>query len=167
MSKILTIRNKLLSLRGQMDINDEHDQSLFTAKGELSFIFSPTWRIFDSQNKLATIKKKKLTFRPTYSVRSIFGSYTVKRKLLSWTRQYYVVDGMYQGATANGSLLDLAFTISHGDREISSASEKLISLRDTHVIVVNEDEEPDVLFTTVMMVIMQLDKKNDSVAVSD
>lgn len=167
MSRILTIRNKLLSLRGQMDINDEHDQSLYTAKGELSFLFSPTWRIFDSQNKLASIKKKKFSFKPTYSVRSIFGSYTVRRKLFSWTRQYYVVDGMYTGASAKGNLLDLAFTINHGEREISSASEKLVSLRDTHVIIVNQDEEPDVLFTVVMMVIMQLDKNNGSTTVSD
>lgn len=161
MGKILTIRNKLFSLRGQMDINDEHEQSLFTAKGEFSFFFSPTWRVFRENNELATIKKRRFSIRPTYDVTSIFGSYSVKRKLLSWTRQYYVVDGMYHGATAKGNFFDLAFTIQFGGTEIATANEKLISLRDTHVIIVNRDEEPDVLFTSVLMVIMQLDKSDD------
>ncbi len=169
MNKILTIRNKLLSLRGQMDINDEYDQGLYTARGELSFFFSPTWRITNSHSEIATLKRRRFSLRPTYDVTSQFGNYTVKKKWLSWSRHYTVSGGMFDGATATGNFLDLEFSIKHGNREIASVSERLVSLRDTHVIIVNKDESPDVLFTCVLMVIMQLDKRdgNGSVVGSD
>jgi len=161
MSTVLSISNKIFSLKGQMFIDDENGERRYDAKGEFAF-FCPTWTLKNSTKELATVVKKFWAWSPTWNVQSEIGNFVIKRKLFSWTRTYNVVGGSYDGAIIKGNIWDLKFEISHKDKCIASAKAKILSLRDTHNIQVHETKNDAELFTTITMVVLHLDKQDDN-----
>jgi uncharacterized protein YxjI len=159
MSTVLSISNKLFSLKGKMFIDDENGDRLYDANGEFAF-FCPTWTIKNSASEVASIKRKLWSWAPVWNVKSTIGDFLVKRKLFSWTRTYSVIGGPYSGAVVKGNIWDLKFAITHNDKSIASAKGKILSLRDRHNILVHDTDETSEIFTTIIMVTLQLDRKN-------
>jgi uncharacterized protein YxjI len=157
MARVLSIANKLLSIRGQMDITDEQGHQVYEAKGELALL-SPTWRIRGGSTELARIRKKIFCLAPTWEVEGMAGDFHVKRKIFSWTRKYYVVGSDLHGAVIKGGLFDLSFEILKDQHTIARASGKILSLRDRHNVEILGKEE---LFVVIAMVILHLDRKDD------
>jgi uncharacterized protein YxjI len=158
MPKILSIANTLLSVRGRMQITDERGSSIYEAKGELALL-SPTWRISRSEQEVATVRRKILSWPPTWMVHCGLDDFLIKRKLLSWTRQYYARGGPYDGALIKGSLWDMSFEVLHGVNTVAVATAKILSLRDRHNIEIFGKEERDELFVVVAMVVLHLDRR--------
>lgn len=165
MSSVLSISNKLMSFRGRMLINDDREQALYEACGEFA-LFCPTWTVSKQGNIVATIKSKFWSWSPTWIIKSDFGDFIIKRKLLSWVRNYQVIGGNYDGATIIGNFWDLKFNISHNGKCLASAKGKIMSIRDTHNIHVHGDDN-DELFTTIVMVALHLDRKNEQSSASN
>ncbi|WP_089724400.1 hypothetical protein [Candidatus Thiosymbion oneisti] len=161
MSKTLCITNKLLSLKGKMSITDESENLIYDTEGEFAF-FNPTWRINKGQKEVAFIRRKVFSWTPTWIVSSFIGDFIIKRKIWSWVRRYTIIDGPFNGATANGNMWDLRFEITRQGRRIAHAKGKLLTLRDKHVIEVIEDDEPSELITVIIMVTLHLDRKSES-----
>ncbi|AOW76889.1 hypothetical protein A3Q34_08495 [Colwellia sp. PAMC 20917] len=160
MSTVLSISNKIFSLKGQMFIDDENGERCYEAKGEFA-LFCPIWTLKNSVKDLATVKRKLWSWSPTWNVESTIGDFIIKRKLFSWTRAYNVAGGLYDGAVIKGNVWDLKFEISYKDECIASAKSKILSLRDTHNILVHETNNDAELFTTIIMVALHLDQKDD------
>lgn len=161
MSRILTVSNKLLSLRGRVCITDADDRDVYHAQGELAFL-SPTWRLYEGGAAegppLATIRRRLLAWVPTWDIEAGGMSFQIKRKVFSWTRQYDVVGGDYDGATIRGNIWDLNFAITHHCRELATAAGKLLSLRDRHrVEIVGEGEH----FVVIALLVLQLDRRSE------
>ncbi len=161
MPRTLSISNKIFSFKGHMFIDDENGERRYDAQGSLA-LFSPTWTIEKSGEQLAMLKRKLWAWSSTWHVQSTLGDFVIKRKLFSWNRVYNVFGGAYDGAVVAGNIWDMEFAISHGDRTIASANEKLLSLRDRHIVQIQEDSDSDELFTTIVMVAMLQDKQDDS-----
>ncbi|WP_414828524.1 hypothetical protein [Alteromonas sp. H39] len=162
MSTILSINNKLLSFRGRMSIGDENGAQLYDAAGQFA-LFNPTWTLRMRNQKIATVKRKLWPFWSLmWDIHSSIGDFQVKRKLFSWTRTYYVIGGKYDGAITKGNFWDLKFSVTHQNKPIASAKGKILSLRDTHSIEVHDDESDSEIFTTIMMVVLQLDRRDES-----
>ncbi|XOV77968.1 MAG: hypothetical protein ACFHVJ_13565 [Aestuariibacter sp.] len=157
----LVISNKLLSLRGRMEITDENGILLYDAVGELA-LFSPTWRITKGQEQVASVKRKTFSFAPTYFVKSKLGDFVIKRKVFSLSRRYHILGGPFNGAVISGNLLDLKFNINHGTQTLARASGNVLSLRDRHNIEVTSTQPEAELMTVIAMVTLNLDKKSDS-----
>lgn len=164
MTRVLSIANKLLSIRGQMDISDEQGNQIYEAKGELALL-SSIWRIRDGSHELAQIRKKLFSFIPTWDVEGMAGKFQVKRKLFSWARKYYVTGGKLDGATVKGELSGLNFEILNNQKTIARASGKILSLRDRHRIEILSEE--DELFAVIAMVILHLDRKEERLPTDD
>lgn len=160
MSTVLSISNKLLSFRGRMSIGDENGKALYDANGQFSFLW-PTWTLRKSDKHIATVKRKLWAWQPTYIIDSCLGDFVVKRHLFSWTRSYTVIGGPYDGAEIKGNFWDLKFRVTHGNKCIASAKGQILSMRDTHSILVHNGKTDDELFTTIVMVVLQLDKQSD------
>ncbi len=158
MTRTLSIANKLLSIRGRMEITDDQGQLAYEAKGELAWL-SPIWEIGNGSVALAQVRKKLFSWAETWDVRGELGRFRVKRRLFSWTRSYRVEGGELDGAVIKGGLFDLDFEIVSGHRTLAKATGKLLSLRDRHSIEVLGDEE---LFVVIAMVILHLDRRDDS-----
>lgn len=161
MDKVLVIKNKLLSLRGNIFIYDENGEQVYDAKGSLAF-FTPKYTLSNGNETLAEIKQKLWSLSPKWHVDSNIGRFTVKRKWFSWTRRYLVIGGPFSGAEVKGNLLDLKFTLRHLDDEIANATGKVLTLRDTHNVTVKNATPERQLFAAIMLVILQMEKQRDS-----
>lgn len=138
-----------------MEITDEHGSLAYEAKGELALI-APTWRITSDENEVAAVRRKIFSWAPTWVIQCGSEEFLIKRKLLSWTRQYYALGGPYDGAIIQGNLWDLDFNISRNNETIANATGKLLSLRDRHNIeIIGEGE----VFAVIAMVVLHLDRR--------
>ncbi|RUO62085.1 hypothetical protein [Pseudidiomarina insulisalsae] len=159
MSKTLVFADKLLSLRGQIDITEQEGQLSYQARGDFS-LFRTRWRVFREGHEVAMIRRKLFSLSPTYHISGQLGEMVLTRKFLALNRQYTVAGGSYDGATFTGNLFDLAFQIEHQGRPLAQAREKLISMRDKHRLEVLSDDADDELFTVIVMVVMQMEKRD-------
>lgn len=154
MTRVLSIANKLLSLRGRMDVTDEHGSLAYEAKGEIALI-SPTWRINSNEKEVASVRRKIFSLTPTWIVQCGSEEFKIKRKLFSWTRQYYAVGGSHDGTIVKGNIWDLSFKVLRNRNTIATATGNILTLRDRHNIeIVGEGE----LFVVISMVVMHLDR---------
>ncbi|QJR82250.1 hypothetical protein CA267_016575 [Alteromonas pelagimontana] len=160
MSTVLSISNKLMSFRGRMSIGDENGEALYDANGQFS-LFCRTWTLNKSGKQIATVKRKIWAWMPTYNMESFLGNFMIKRHLFSWTRAYSVIGGQYDGTEIRGNFWDLKFRVTRGNNCIASAKGKILTLRDTHSIQVHGDKTEDELFTSIVMVVLHLDRKSD------
>ncbi|RUO46762.1 LURP-one-related/scramblase family protein [Pseudidiomarina donghaiensis] len=160
MARTLTFATRIVSLLGRIDITDSSSEQLaYYAKGEFALL-KRRWRIYDhNDQELMQIHHKRLAIRPTFAVSGQLGPMTLQRKFFSLKREYWVTGGPYEGAVFKGNLLDLAFTITRNNQLLAKASEKLLSIRDTHNVEVLTDSHDDELFTVLAVVAMQLEKK--------
>jgi len=156
MSRVLSIANKLLSLRGRMEIADEQGAPAYEAQGEFA-LFSPTWRISRNDQEVATVRRKIFAWVPTWVIECGAESFLIKRKLLSWTRQYHAVGGTYDGAVVKGNIWDLSFRVSRASATLATASGKILTLRDRHNVEIFGEGE---LFVVIAMVVLQLDRRD-------
>ena len=154
MTRVLSIANKLLSLRGRMDITDEHGSLAYEAKGELALL-TPTWRINSNEKEVATVRRKIFSWAPTWMVQCGSEIFQIKRKLFASTRQYYAVGGSYDGTIVKGNIWDLSFRVFRNQNTIANATGKIFSLRDRHnVEIVGKGE----LFVVIAMIVLHLDR---------
>lgn len=158
MPQLLSVANKLLSLRGAITLTDENEQSLFEARGEFA-LFTPTWRLYKGATELASIRKRIWAWAPTWDIESVLGSFVIKRKLWAWSRQYRVIGGGFDGAFIKGSFFDFSAEVVVGGKLIAKAQGKILTLRDRHIVELLDQVEDSVLFTAIAMVVMQLDRK--------
>jgi uncharacterized protein YxjI len=155
MTRLLSIANKLLSLRGRMEITDDQGNPAYEARGEIAFL--PTWRIEAGSREVAQVRKKLFAWVSTWVVGGELGEFVVKRKYFSWSRQFYVVGGALDGATIKGNLFDLKFEVRVGDEVIARATDRIFTLRDRQDVEILGEPE---LFVVVAMVILHLDKRD-------
>ncbi|TRY32047.1 hypothetical protein [Aliiglaciecola sp. M165] len=158
MQKILTIKNKLLSVRGEMLFLNEADREIYSAKGEFSFI-NPTWTLLKGQHEIARIKRKLWSWSSKYMLETKQTSFELKRKSWSWTRKYLVLGGYFNGAVITGGFWDTSFEIVHRGKIIVKGDNELLSLRDTCHVTFYDDNQLDDL--AAILVAMRLDKKSD------
>lgn len=161
MSRSLTITNKLLSLRGRMLIGDGEGRERYEARGQFSLL-SPTWRLLRDGELLGSVRKRLLAWRPTWDVRIGNEHFVIDRKLLALRRIHRVHGGRFDGATLTGNFWDFTFQVEHHGRELARARGKLLTLRDTHSIELASDAAEDELFVVMGMIVVLLDRKDNS-----
>ncbi|UUI59057.1 hypothetical protein [Aeromonas salmonicida] len=161
MSKLLSINNKLRSLRGRLTITDESDEVAYDAQGEFS-LFSLTWRLAKSGKEIATIRKKAFSWSPTWIINGELGAFIIRREIWSWVRCYRIIGGPFDGAEVAGNIWDMKFTISHHDQLIARAKGMILSLRDRHNIEVLQADPASESFTAIAMVTLQMDRRDEN-----
>lgn len=159
MTQQLFIRNKLISLKGNIIICDEHDEPRYQAKGSFA-VFYPRWRLFNGEAEIASLRRKIFVWRPTWQINSELGDFIIKKKLLSWYSRYKVFGGPFDGAEIKGNFWDLKFEISHQSQQLAKASGKLVSLRNRYAIELLRDDETTELFTAIVMVTMLMHRRD-------
>jgi uncharacterized protein YxjI len=157
MARILSVSNKLLSLRGGIDIMDAQGMVAYRATGSFA-LFSPKWRIFQGDKEIASVRKRVFSFAPTWDFEGELGAITIRRKIFSFVRRYYTLGGPVDGAVVIGNLLDLRFKVSHAGVTLAKASGRVLTIRDRHEVEVLENPEQFVVFA---MLVVQLDRRDE------
>jgi uncharacterized protein YxjI len=151
MPRYLNVADKLLSLRGRMSITDESDSPVYEARGELALFF-PTWRISRQGRDVATISRVLLAWRPTWEVECEFGTFRIAKVILSFTDDFEVTGGPYDGAELTGRLIRRDFSIAHRGRTLARATGALLSLRERYTVELVDEGKQAELFTAIAMV---------------
>jgi len=156
MSRVLSVTNKLLSLRGGINITDGRGELAYYAKGSFSLL-SPTWRIYRGEQLVGSIRKRIFALRSTWDVQGELGVFKIKRTFFSFRRRYYAVGGALDGAIVTGNLFDLQFNVSRGGDTLAKAQGHLLTIRDRHEVEILAEPE---LFVVFVMIVLQLDRRD-------
>lgn len=156
MSRILSVANKLLSLRGAVEITDAEGRLAYRAAGSFALL-SPTWRIYRENVEVGSVRKRIFAFAPTWDFKGELGTFKVKRKVFSFVRRYYAVGGAAHGASVTGNLFDLRFNVSREGRTLAKATGRILTIRDRHQVEVLGEPE---LFVVFAMLVLQIDRRD-------
>jgi uncharacterized protein YxjI len=163
MSRQLHISNKIFSLRDRMLVSDSSSNVVYEAAGDFT-LFRSTWRVYKRGTQVAVIKHKIFSLSSTWLISGSLGEFKIRRKILSFTRSYKVIGGVFDGALISGSLLGFTFEIIRNQKTIASAHEKILSLRDSYSIDILSENPDDELLTIISLVALRLDKANEQKA---
>lgn len=155
MPRQLILTNALFSLRGRVAIADGAQQPRFQARGEFA-VFSPTWRLYQGQVLVGTLRRKLLSVRPHWEVCLGQERFALRGPLLSWRRHYQVVGGRWHGAQVTGSLLDRSFRLEHQGQLLADAKVRWLSLVDAQQVQVHADDDASEQLVAMAMLVVQL-----------
>jgi uncharacterized protein YxjI len=156
----LTISNELLSLRGRITILDQLRQPAYEAHGSFALL-RPTWTISRGSREVATIRRKILSLTSSWKIKGELGSFTLRRKLLAWTRRYRAIGGPFNGAILSSGIWDVKFQIRHQDVVLARAASALLTVRDRQVIELLQEGDAVELFAVIVMVSLHLDHQDE------
>ena len=160
MTRALSVARKWFSLKGEVQFTDDRGELAYHAAGEFGPVV-PTWTITKDGVPVARVRKKAWSLTPVWDIEGEPGAFRVQRKVMAWTRRYQAVGGPFDGALAAGSFSDLKFEMRHDGRVLARASGELLSLNDRHRVEVLDGDE---IFVVVMMLVVMLDRANESAA---
>lgn len=160
MPRQLIPANTLFSLRGRVAISDGMQQPRFQARGEFA-LFSPTWRLYQGQVLVGTLRRKLLSLRPHWDISPGEERFALRGSLLSWRRHYRVVSGRWHGAQVTGSLLDRSFRIEQLGQLLADAKVRWLGLVDAQQVQVHVDDEACEPFVAMAMLMVQLARQQE------
>ncbi|MBZ9611305.1 LURP-one-related/scramblase family protein [Rheinheimera maricola] len=127
------IKQKIFSLTDSFDIEDEHGNSAFSAKGKL-FSLSSSQTLFDAKGtELLKIKRKYLTLLPACRLLNHDGSEWLIRKKFwpFWTSRFSITTPQGQ-LEMTGNFWQHEYEIRQQDQLLASISKKWFSWSDSY-----------------------------------
>lgn len=155
MPRQLILANALFSLRGRVAISDGAQQPRFAARGEFA-LFSPTWRLYQGDVLVGSLRRKLLSLRPHWDICLGQERFALRGPLLSWRRHYQVVGGRWDGAQVTGSLLDRSFRIEQHGQLLADAKVRWLSLVDAQQVQLHAEDDASEQFVVMAMLAVQL-----------
>lgn len=152
MPRYLNVRDQVLSLKGKMFITDESDHPVFDAEGEFPLFF-PAWRIMREGRQVARIRRVVFAWLQTWEVECDLGTFRFVKEFFSFTEDFEVRGGPFDGACVTGRLLKRDFSITHRGRELASATGALFSMRDRYSVELLDEDKQTELFVAIVMVL--------------
>lgn len=158
MSTVLSVANKLMSIRGTIDIIGGDGNLAYRGNRGRLAVFSPMWRIYRGDNQVGTVRRKIFAWAPTWDISGELGTFKIKRRLFAFTRQYYAVGGPADGATVAGNLWDLNFQVARAGETLARAKVRLLTMRDRHDVEVFGQPE---LFVVFAVLVVQMERRDE------
>lgn len=162
-SRILSITEKLLSLRGRLDVTDGQGRLLYECVSNWNFLM-PSWTLLQDGRELAVCRRKFLAFGWTWTVQTLHERYQLRRALWSLRRRIHVDGGAFDGAELSGNLWDLSFELTWRNQVLARAQGKLLTLRDRHNIALLDPSPEAELLTVIVMAQLLIEKRSEQSA---
>jgi uncharacterized protein YxjI len=160
------LRQKLLSFGDDFTIKDDAGRDRFFVDGKALSLHDSLSFQDTAGNELAVIRRRLLSWGPTYDVEA--GGRTVavvKKKLFTLFKYRFTVD---ETATpdpvdleVSGDFLDHEYEFTRDGRTVAQVSKRWFALRDTYGVDV-ADGENDVLILACAVVIDQATERKDA-----
>ena len=148
------MRQRLISLGEDYDIEDEAGQPAFHVDGQLLHI-RETFVITDLQgNEVATIRQKLLALRETMNIeRGGEVIATVRKALISPFRDKFLVDVKRgEDLVATGDFLEHNYHIKRGSDTIAEVSKRWFTIRDTYGITIESGEDVGLILAIAVVI---------------
>lgn len=149
------LKERVFSLRESYYIQTDGGDRVFEVTGRLIGLRDKLTLSDLHGNTLATITEKLLSLRPVYTIsRPDAPDAKVKKDLINILREGFSVniDGGLPDIRIQGDILDHNYTMSRDDNVVAQVSKKWISLRDSYVVDVNDNEDALLLVACAIIV---------------
>ena len=152
----LLFRQRFFSWFDSYDIYDEHENTVYTVKGQFSW--GHCLKIYDvSGREVGTVKERVFTFLPKFELYEGPQYIGCISKEISFLKPNYNID--FNGWKIRGSFMEGDYTITGaGGREIAVISKELFHMTDTYVLDIADPE--NALY--VLMFILAIDAEKCS-----
>jgi uncharacterized protein YxjI len=144
------IKQKLVSLGGEFDINNEYGNLAYHVKGSLSKI-PKQFVISDSQGrKVATLRNVILTFLSKVDVSFEDGtSFQIKKKLTLF-KPAYTIENL--GLEIQGNFWDMNFSVYKIGHKVAQIDQQWLKLASTYHVEVYDDAYQDAVIALVIAI---------------
>ncbi|WP_414045277.1 LURP-one-related/scramblase family protein [Macrococcus equi] len=163
----LYAKQKVLSWTQDFMIMNENDEVVYIAKGQHDLLGRRKLRILNQyDNELAFIKQRATAFSTTMDVLvNGYETLTVRKKMLSF-RPTFLIDG--EDWIVRGNFLNYEYTIEDGNgRIVAEISKKYFSWRDTFGIdIIDESANVAHIIAVVMTIHTDMQAGNTTAATS-
>ncbi len=155
------IKQKIFSFGDNFTIKDENDEDRFIVRGKVFaignklkvedlvgnelinieqkvFRFLPEYNLYSSDDHLATVKKEFSFLKPRFSIMSTVGDYEI-----------------------SGNFLGHEFQILKEDQVVVTVSKKILSLSDTYMTEINNQENQAFMLALVIIIDQVLHNKSN------
>lgn len=157
----LYAKKKVLSWTQDFTIMNEHDEVVYIAKGQHDLLGRRKVRILDAyDNELAFIKQRAAAFSTTLDVLvNGYETLTIRKKMLSF-RPTFLIEG--EDWIVRGNFLNYEYVIEDGNgRLVAEISKKFFSWTDTFGIDII-DERANVAHVIAVVMAIHTDIQNSS-----
>ncbi|MGV2875404.1 LURP-one-related family protein [Macrococcus capreoli] len=163
----LYAKKKILSWTQDFSIMNERDEVVYTAKGQFDLLGRRKLRILDGNgNELAFIKQRVAAFSTTMDILvNGYETMTIRKKMLSF-RPTFIIQG--EDWIVRGNFLNYEYVIEDGKGSVvAEISKKFFSWRDTFGIdIVDESANVAHIIAVVMTIHTDMQAGNTTAATS-
>jgi uncharacterized protein YxjI len=163
MPRLLTVAQKLLSLKERFQIYDDSDQVVFDCTWRFAWI-NARWVLTREGREVAAFRKRVWSVGAKWDVQSELGEFLMRRKIFSFRRRIFVEGGPLDGAEFTGGLFDLSFALEHQGATLAKAHAKILTLRERHLVEVLDDRPEVELLTAILMTCLLVEKHQERAA---
>lgn len=153
MGRVLSMTNKLWSMRERLEIRDESEVIVYVLESRNSWFTPAKWVIFRGSEEAGTFRHKLFSWVPTWHVSGSLGEFKFKKRVFSTKHQIYVEGGPLPDAVVVGNFWGTEFSVLDGDRVLARAQAHMMTIRSQVSIEVLGEPE---LFVVFAMFIVQL-----------
>ncbi len=155
------IRQRIFSFGDNFTIKDEYDNDRYEVRGKV-FSFGDKLRIYDMfGNELVYIEQEMFHLLPRYNI-YLNGSYAASvKKELSFFRPSFTIESNMGSYTIDGDIFSHEFEILKGGRQAAYVSKKWFSFSDTYGADIDDSENQAFMLAMVIVIDQILyDKKS-------
>lgn len=150
------LKQKFWSWGDDFTIKDEAGNDAFFVDGKVFTIGNKLSFQDMNGNELAFIRQKLLSWGPTYEItRDGALAAVVKKHLFTLFRCKFTVDVPGPNdLEAQGSFLDMEYSLTRGGRQVAEVSKRWFSWTDTYGVEINHTEDPVLILASVVVIDM-------------
>lgn len=160
----LYIKQKVFSLNEKFSVKDDEENEVYFVEG--SFMKIPKSFIItdDKSSEIATITKKTFSFLPTFFVDVIDQETMTIKKLFSFLRARYEIEGA--GIEVQGNWWDMNFEVYKNRDLIGTVSKKWFTWGDSYELEISEVEMEPLLVALVVAIDYAQSEQNSAAVVT-
>jgi uncharacterized protein YxjI len=149
------IRQRIFSFGDSFTIRDEYDNDRFEVRGKV-FSFGDKLRIYDmAGHELVYIEQEMFHLLPRYNIYLNGGYAASVKKELSFFRPSFTIESNQGSYTIDGDIFSHEFEILKGGRQVAYVSKGWFSLSDSYGADI-EDSENQAFILAMVIVIDQI-----------
>ena len=146
------VKQKVFSFADNFDIKDDFGDPHYIVEGKF-FTIGKKLNIYDmNRNHLIYIEEKIFKFLPEYYLYQEDEMVAMVKRKLTFLKPRVDIESRYGNFTINGSVLGYNFSIEKDGKEVVRISKGLITLSDTYMVSIHENENVDFLLALVIVI---------------
>lgn len=146
------VRQRIFSFADSFDIKDEFGVAHYNVQGKF-FAIGKKLDIYDmDRNHLIYIEEKIFRFLPEYFLYQGEEMVARVKKQLTFFKAKVDIESIYGDFTIDGSVLRYNFNIEKDGKVVAKITKGFITLSDTYMVSIDEDENQDFLLSLVIVI---------------